>query len=26
MYSVITQFAKLSAGGQLCHRCTRRKL
>jgi hypothetical protein len=25
-YSVITQFAKLVAGEQLCHRCTHRKL
>jgi hypothetical protein len=25
-YSVITQFAKLAAGEQLCRRCTRRKL
>ena len=25
-YSVITQFAKLASGEQLCHRCTRRKL
>ena len=25
-YSVITQFAKLAAGEQLCRRCTHRKL
>ena len=25
-YSVITQFAKLAAGEQLCSRCTHRKL
>ena len=25
-YSVITQFAKLAAGEQLCRRCTNRKL
>ena len=25
-YSVITQFAKIAAGGRLCCRCTRRKL
>jgi len=25
-YSVITQFAKLAAGEQLCHCCTHRKL
>jgi len=26
MYCVITQFAKLAAGEQLCRRCTHRKL
>jgi hypothetical protein len=25
-FSAITQFAKLAAGEQLCHRCTHRKL